>query len=388
MLNENLCKLGTETAFSVLSKASELQKYGKTIINLGIGQPDFNTPKHIVEAGVKALRDGQHGYTPSLGLIPLREAVKEDLSLRYGFCPPISQIQITPGGKPVIFMAAMIYGGKGKEILMPNPSFPIYESAVSYSGATPIFYELDERKGFSFDADEILSKITKQTTLIMINTPHNPSGGITPPSEIKKLVSGLENYPNITLFSDEIYDRLVFNTSPHSLLSYPEINDRLIILNGWSKTFAMTGWRIGYGIWPAKVIEYADKIGVNYHSCVNTPTQFAALAATTGEQDCVDNMKEAFKRRAELITENLNNITGISCQMPEGAFYAFPNISQLGVSSELIQNQLLEEYGVAVLAGTAFGCYGEGYLRFSSANSNALINEACSKLKQLTLEYG
>ena len=221
----------------------------------------------------------------------------------------------------------------------------------------------------------------------MINTPHNPSGGITPPSEIKKLVMGLENYPNITLFSDEIYDRFVFNTSPQSLLSYPEISDRLIILNGWSKTFAMTGWRIGYGIWPAKVIEYADKIGVNYHSCVNTPTQFAALAATTGEQDCVENMKDAFKRRAELITTNLNNITGITCQMPGGAFYAFPNISQLGVSSELIQNQLLEEFGVAVLAGTAFGSYGEGHLRFSSANSDALINEACSKLKQLTLEY-
>lgn len=387
MLNESLCKLGTETAFSVLAKASELQKFGKTIINLGIGQPDFSTPKHIVEAGVKALRDGQHGYTPSLGLITLREAVKEDLSLRYGYCPPISQIQITPGGKPIIFMAAMIYGGKGKEILIPNPSFPIYESVVSYSGATPIFYELDEEKGFSFDAEEILSKITKQTTLIMINTPHNPSGGITPPSEIKKLVMGLENYPNITLFSDEIYDRLVFNTSPHSLLSYPEISDRLIILNGWSKTYAMTGWRIGYGIWPAKVIEYADKIGVNYHSCVNTPTQFAALAATTGEQDCVDNMKEAFKKRAELITENLNDITGISCQMPGGAFYAFPNISQLNVSSELIQNQLLEEYGVAVLAGTAFGCYGEGHLRFSSANSDDLLNEACNKLKQLTLEY-
>ncbi len=387
MLNKSLYKLGTETAFSVLAKASELQKFGKTIINLGIGQPDFSTPKHIVEAGVKALRDGQHGYTPSLGLITLREAVKEDLSLRYGYCPPISQIQITPGGKPIIFIAAMIYGGKGKEILVPNPSFPIYESVVSYSGATPIFYELDERNGFSFDAEEILSKITKQTTLIMINSPHNPTGGITPPSEIKKLVRGLENYPNITLFSDEIYDRLVFNTSPHSLLSYPEIHDRLIILNGWSKTFAMTGWRIGYGIWPANVIEYADKIGVNYHSCVNTPTQFAALAATTGEQDCVDDMKEAFKKRAELITENLNNIPGVSCQMPGGAFYAFPNISQLGASSELIQNQLLEEYGVAVLAGTAFGCYGEGHLRFSSANTEALINEACVKLKQLTFEY-
>ncbi len=387
MLNRNLVNLSTETAFSVLDKASKLQKSGKTIINLGIGQPDFSTPEHIVEAGVRALRDGAHGYSPSLGIIPLREAVNEDLSERYGFCPPISRIQITPGGKPIIFIAAMIYGGKGNEIILPNPSFPIYESAVAYSGAKPIFYKLRESKGFSFDADEILSKITNRTTLIMLNTPHNPTGGVTPPSEIKKLTEGLAEYPNITVFSDEIYDRLVFDTPPHSLLCYPEIRDRLIILNGWSKTYAMTGWRVGFGIWPESTIEFADKLGINYHSCVNTAAQYAALTATTGEQTCVENMRIAFRRRARLITKNLNKIRGIECQMPGGAFYAFPNISKLDISSEILQAQLLEEYGVAALAGTAFGTYGEGFIRFSSANSDILIQEACDKLEQLCHNY-
>ncbi len=387
MLNKNLSKLSTETAFSVLDRAGVLQKAGKNIINLGIGQPDFNTPEHIVEAGVKALRDGAHGYSPSLGIVPLREAVKRDLAERYGYCPPISRIQITPGGKPVIFIAAMIYGGKGNQIILPNPSFPIYESAVAYSGAKPIFYRLYENRGFAFDADEILSKINNNTTLIMLNTPHNPTGGVTPPSEIKKLIEGLEKYPNVTVFSDEIYDRLVFETPPHSLLSYPEIQDRLIILNGWSKTYAMTGWRVGFGIWPKLSIEHADKLGINYHSCVNTVAQYAALAATTGEQTCVENMRIAFRRRAKLITKNLNDIKGIECQMPGGAFYAFPNIKKLGIPSEVLQTQLLEEFGVAGLAGTAFGAFGEGYIRFSSANSDTLIKEACCKLRQLSLNY-
>ena len=387
MLNRNLSKLSTETAFSVLDRAKELQKAGKNIINLGIGQPDFSTPEHIVEAGVKALRDGAHGYTPSLGIVPLREAVKEDLSSRYGYCPPISQIQITPGGKPVIFIAAMIYGGKGNEIILPNPSFPIYESAVAYSGAKPVFYKLHEASGFTFDANEILSKINEKTTLIIVNSPHNPTGGVTPPLEFKKLIEGLAEHPNVTIFSDEIYDRLVFDTPPHSLLSYPEIRDRLIILNGWSKTYAMTGWRIGFGIWPKLIIEHADKFGINYHSCVNTVAQFAALAATTGEQTCVENMRIAFARRAKLITQILNDIKGIECQIPGGAFYAFPNIEKFGISSEILQTKLLEEFGVASIAGTAFGAYGEGYIRFSSANSDALIQEACDRLRQLSLCY-
>ncbi len=387
MLNKNLSKLSTETAFSVLDRAGELQKSGKNIINLGIGQPDFSTPEHIVEAGIRALRDGAHGYSPSLGIHALREAVQDDLSKRYGYCPPISQIQITPGGKPIIFIAAMIYGGRGNEILMPNPSFPIYESAVAFSGAKPVFYQLKEESGFAFSADEILSKIKNNTTLIILNTPHNPTGGVTPPAEIKKLIAGLAKHPNITIFSDEIYDRLVFNTPPHSLLSYPEIQDRLIILNGWSKTYAMTGWRVGLGIWPKSSIEHADKLGINYHSCVNTAAQFAALAATTGDQTCVEEMRVAFKRRAILIAENLIGIKGVECQMPGGAFYAFPNIKKLGVSSEILQVRLLEEFGVAGLAGTAFGTYGEGYLRFSSANSDALIQEACNRLRKLSLLY-
>lgn len=383
MLNENLLNLDTETAFSVLARAGELEKAGFSIVNLGIGQPDFSTPAHIVEAGIKALKDGAHGYTPSMGLVSLREAVWQDLTERYGYCPPISQIQITPGGKPIIFMAAMIYGGREKEIILPDPSFPIYTSSVAYSGATPVTYGLNEETGFAFNADEILSKITSRTSMIMINSPHNPTGGITPASEISKLVDGLLSYPDITLFSDEIYDRLVFETPPHSLLSYPEIRDRLIVLNGWSKTYAMTGWRIGFGIWPEQSVEFADKIGVNYHSCVNAATQYAALAATAGDQSCVENMRVVFKRRATLITEKLNNITGISCQLPGGAFYAFPNITGLGLTSEDIQTILLEDYGVAGLAGTAFGHNGEGYLRLSSANSDELILKACTMIEQL-----
>ncbi len=383
MLNENLFDLGTETAFSVLARAGALEKAGCSIINLGIGQPDFSTPDHIVEAGIKALKDGAHGYTPSMGLISLREAVLRDLSSRYGYCPPISRIQITPGGKPVIFMAAMIYGGKDKEIILPDPSFPIYKSSVAYSGAKPITYGLSEKNGFAFDADEILSKITSRTSMIIINSPHNPTGGVTSPLEIKKLVDGLQSYPSITLFSDEIYDRFVFENLPHSLLSYPEIQDRLIILNGWSKTYAMTGWRIGFGIWPEQSVEFADKIGVNYHSCVNAATQHAAQAATTGDQKCVENMRVAFKRRAKLITENLNNITGINCQLPGGAFYAFPNITGLELASDDIQNKLLDHYGVASLAGTAFGDNGEGYLRLSSANSDEFLIKACKIIEEL-----
>ena len=383
MLNENLLNLDTETAFGVLARAGELEKAGNSVINLGIGQPDFKTPVHIVEAGIKALKDGAHGYTPSMGLVSLREAVLQDLSNRYGFCPPINQIQITPGGKPIIFMAAMIYGGKDKEIILPDPSFPIYKSAVAYSGAMPITYGLSEKNRFAFNADEILDKINSRTSMIIINSPHNPTGGVTPPKEIRKLVEGLLNYPSITLFSDEIYDRFVFESPPHSLLSYPEIQDRLIILNGWSKTYAMTGWRIGFGIWPEKSIEFADKIGVNYHSCVNAATQYAALAATTGDQKCVETMRVVFKRRAELITANLNIVKGINCQLPGGAFYAFPNIKGLSIDADDMQNSLLENFGVASLAGTAFGSNGEGYLRLSSANSDELIIKACKMIEQL-----
>ncbi len=382
-LNPANDRLGTESAFTVLARATELAQAGHDIINLGIGQPDFPTPPHIVEAAMKAITDGHHGYTPSMGLPILREAVSADIKSRYGASIPISQIQIMPGGKPTMFFACLIYGGAGHEILYPDPGFPIYASAVNYSGATPVPYGLVEDKGYAFDADEVLSKITPQTRLIIINSPANPTGGITPKSELDKLVAGLAQFPHVSLLSDEIYDRLTFDGETVSLLSYPEIADRTIILNGWSKTYAMTGWRAGYAIWPKAVVDYADRLAVNIHSCVNAPTQFAALAATTGPQDCVDEMRNAFARRAGLIDKRLNQLEGISCPAPKGAFYAFANITATGMTSRDFQNTALESYGIALISGTSFGELGEGYVRFSCANSDDAIATAMDRLAEM-----
>ena len=382
-LNPANDRLGTESAFTVLARATELAQAGHDIINLGIGQPDFPTPPHIVEAAIKAITDGHHGYTPSMGLPILREAVSADIQSRYGASIPISQIQIMPGGKPTMFFACLIYGGAGHEILYPDPGFPIYASAVNYSGATPVPYGLVEEKGYAFDAEEVLSKITPQTRLIIINSPANPTGGITPKSELDKLVAGLAQFPHVTILSDEIYDRLTFDGETISLLSYPEIADRTIILNGWSKTYAMTGWRAGYAIWPKAVVDYADRLAVNIHSCVNAPTQFAALAATTGPQACVDDMRHAFARRASLIHERLNQLDGISCPAPKGAFYAFANITGTGMASRDFQNTALESYGIALISGTSFGGLGEGYVRFSCANSDEAIATAMDRLADM-----
>ena len=328
MLNPICKKLGTETAFGVLARAGVLAANGHDIINLGIGQPDFKTPEHIVEAGIRALQDGAHGYTPSMGLPALREAVASDIEQRYGIEPDINLVQIVPGGKPVIFTTMMLLGGAGREILTPDPGFPIYQSAINYSGARSVSYGLVEKNGFAFDAEDVLSKITDKTSLVIVNSPANPTGGVTPRAELDKFVKGLEAFPHVTVLSDEIYDRLVFHSSPVSLITYPSLKGRLIILNGWSKTYAMTGWRIGYGIWPERLIDYADKLAVNFHSCVNAPTQHAAIAALQGDQSCVEDMLIAFKRRGALITNLLNRIEGVSCQSPSGAFYAFANISE------------------------------------------------------------
>jgi len=382
-LNPANDRLGTESAFTVLARATELAQTGHDIINLGIGQPDFPTPSHITEAAIKAITDGHHGYTPSMGLPILREAVSADIQMRYGASIPISQIQIMPGGKPTMFFACLIYGGAGHEILYPDPGFPIYASAVNYSGATPVPYGLVEEKGYAFDADEVLSKITPKTRLIIINSPANPTGGITPKSELDKLVAGLDQFPHVTVLSDEIYDRLTFDGEAVSLVSYPEIADRTIILNGWSKTYAMTGWRAGYAIWPTSVVDYADRLAVNIHSCVNAPTQFAALAATTGPQDCVDDMRHAFTRRAKLIHDRLNQLDGISCPAPKGAFYAFANITGIGMASRDFQNIALESYGIALISGTSFGDLGEGYVRFSCANSDDAISTAMDRLADM-----
>jgi len=383
LLNQANDRLGTESAFSVLAKANALAASGKDIINLGIGQPDFATPDHITEAAIKAIKDGHHGYTPSMGLPILREAVSADIKSRYKADVPVGRIQIMPGGKPTMFFACQMLGGEGTEILFPDPGFPIYHSAVHYSGAKPVPYGLSEAKGYAFDADDVLSKITDKTSLIIINSPANPTGGITPKTELDKLVHGLEQFPHVTLLSDEIYDRLFFDGTPISLLMYPEIADRLIILNGWSKTYAMTGWRAGYAVWPEALVDYADRLAVNIHSCVNAPTQFAALAATTGPQDCVEDMRHAFARRAALTFEKLNQLEGVNCPAPKGAFYAFANISGTNMSAKLFQDRALEEYGVALIAGTSFGAQGEGYVRLSCANSDEAISQAIDRLAEM-----
>lgn len=365
-----LDRLGDENAFAVLARAGELQAQGRDIINLGIGQPDFRTPDHIVEAAIKALKDGHHGYTPALGIAPLRDAVAEDIHNRLGVSIDPENVMIVPGGKVTMFFAISMFGEPGAEIICPDPAFPIYRSMIDYTGAKAVVLPIREQAGFGFLADELLALITPQTRLIIVNSPANPTGGVTPKSEIEKLVAGLVDRPDIAILSDEIYGQMTYDGEQHaSFLNYPEIRDRLILLDGWSKTYAMTGWRLGYGVWPDALIDGARKMAVNAHSCVNAAAQYAGIAALQGPQDAVHDMIAEFDRRRIGIVEGLNKITGVSCVRPKGAFYAFPNISDTGWSSRELASALLETAGVATISGTDFGAYGEGYIRFSYANS-------------------
>ena len=380
-LADRMTELGTETAFEVLARANALAAQGRDIINLGIGQPDFKTPAHIVEAAVKALRDGHHGYTPAQGIPELREAVAADLAARHGAAVDPGQVLILPGGKVTMFFAMLIYGQPGAEIMYPNPGFPIYESAIRFSGATPVPMVLREGNGFAFSAAEVLDQISERTRLIILNSPANPTGGAVPRAEFDALIAGLAQWPKVTVMADEIYSQMLYDGREHvSLLQYPEIQDRLIVLDGWSKTYAMTGWRLGMSVWPKDVIGHAEKLAVNCHSCVNAPTQFAGLAALTGPQDAVHEMVAAFDGRRRVIVDALNGLDGVSCVEPGGAFYAFPNITGTGMDAKTLQTRLLEEAGVAVIAGTSFGAHGEGYLRFSYANSTENIVAAIDRI--------
>jgi aspartate/methionine/tyrosine aminotransferase len=373
--------LGTESAFEVLARAKALQAAGRSIINLGIGQPDFPTPLHIVEAGRKALADGHHGYTPANGILPLREAVAADLHRRHGVAVSPDQVLVVPGGKVTMFFAILMFGEPGAEILYPNPGFPIYESVIRFSGATPVPIALHEAKGFSFSAQEVLAKITPATRLIIVNSPANPTGGVVPKAEFDALVKGLERHPQVAVLSDEIYSEILYDGAKHtSLLAYPSLRDRLILLDGWSKTFAMTGWRLGYGIWPKALFPYAERLAINCHSCVNAAAQYAGIAALEGSREPLQRMVAAFAERRGLITAGLNALPGMRCAMPGGAFYAFPNIAGIGIDSHRLEAQLLDEVGVAIIAGTSFGAYGEGYLRFSYAASRAEIEEALARI--------
>jgi aspartate aminotransferase len=379
---EKMYRLGTESAFDVLAKAEALARGGKPIINLGIGQPDFKTPPHVVEAAIKALRDGHHGYTPAPGIPELREAVVEDIEARRGVSIDPAQVVVVPGGKVTMFFAILMFGDETTEILYPNPGFPIYESVINFTGAKAVPIPLLEEKDFSFDAESVLASITPNTRLLIINSPANPTGGAIAREEVDKLVAGLAAHPHVAILSDEIYDRMTYDGREHvSLLNYPEIRDRLILLNGWSKTYAMTGWRMGYGVWPDGLAEMATRLAINCHSCVNAATQYAGIAALQGPQDSVDEMVAAFDRRRKVIVDGLNSLKGVTCRTPGGAFYAFPNVTGTGMTAQEVQDRLLEEAGVATIAGTSFGAYGEGYVRFSYANSVENIEAALEKAR-------
>lgn len=387
LLAENLSRLGTETAFEVLARAAELQRQGKDVINLGIGQPDFQTPPHIVEAAIKALKDGHHGYTPANGILPLREAVSRDLKRRHGVEVDPSLVVIMPGGKPTMFFAIMMFGSPATEIMYPDPGFPIYRSMIQYTGAKPVPIALREANEFAFSADEVLAQITPRTSLIILNSPGNPTGGAVPESEIRKLIKGLEKHPHVTIMSDEIYSQMLYDGRKHeSFLKYPEIRDRLIVLDGWSKTYAMTGWRLGFSVWPKSIVDHVVRLNVNCHSCVNAPTQFAGIAALDGPQDAVHHMVKAFDERRRVIVPMLNQLPGFKCVNPGGAFYAFPNISGTGLTARELQNRMLEEAGVATVAGTSFGVFGEGYIRFSYANSTENIKKAIERIGTLLVD--
>ncbi len=376
--------LGTETAFEVLAKANRLAAEGRSIINLGIGQPDFATPDNIVKAGKRALAEGKHGYTPGAGIPELRDAVARDLKRRHGADVDPETVLITPGAKPVMFFAALLMGEPGAEILYPNPGFPIYESVIRFSGATPVPIELHESDGFTFDPDHVLSQINENTRLIILNSPANPTGGVYSKDQIDRVVEGLEQWPNVVILSDEIYSRILYEGRQHvSLLDYPQLRDRLIVLDGWSKTYAMTGWRLGYGVFPPDLFPFAERLAINSYSCPNAATQYAALEALNGPQEAVDIMTTAFNERRQVIVKELNAAPGVSCVDPGGAFYAFPNISETGINARTLQERLLDEAGLAVIAGTSFGHLGEGYLRFSYAASLEQIVEGVARMRTL-----
>jgi aspartate aminotransferase len=378
---EGFSRIGEENAFAVLARATALANEGRDIINLGIGQPDFKTPPHIVEAAIKALRDGHHGYTPATGILPLREAVARRTLATTGVEVSPERIIVVPGGKVTMFAAILMFGEPGAEILYPDPGFPIYRSMIEFTGAKPVPVPIRETNGFAFSAEETLSLITPATRLLILNSPANPTGGVTPRAEIEKLVAGLDRHPHVAILSDEIYDAMTYDGEEHvSLLTFPQLRDRLIVLNGWSKTWAMTGWRMGWSIWPEALYENVRKLAVNCWSCVNAPSQFAGIAAIDGPQDAVADMMAAFDKRRRLVVERLNALPGISCITPKGAFYAFPNVSQTGWKAKKLASALLEDAGVATIGGPDFGILGEGYMRLSYANSAENIERAIDRI--------
>lgn len=376
-----MSRLGTETAFDVLVRARQLENQGKNIIHLEIGEPDFDTPSNIVDAAVDALRKGAHHYGPSAGLPELREAIAADILRRRNVRVDPVEVVVTPGAKPIIFFVALALLDPEDEAIYPNPGFPIYESMIQYIGAKAVPVPLREDRNWALDLDALISSITPRTKLVILNSPQNPTGGIIPADDLRR-IADLSRQHNFMILSDEIYSRIVYSGKYDSLFSIPGMKDRMILLDGFSKIYAMTGWRLGYGIMPADLAQQVAKLQTNSNSCTATFTQHAGIEALTGDQSGSEKMVEEFRQRRDLIVNGLNEIPGFSCKLPDGAFYAFPNIKKLGVPSKKLADLLLEEGGVACLSGTAFGAWGEGYLRFSYANSSENIREALSRIRR------
>jgi aspartate/methionine/tyrosine aminotransferase len=381
-INPAVAAIEEETAFTVLDRANALKAKGHPVINLGIGQPDFTPPRHILEAAEKAVRDGPHGYTSPQGLPVLRDAVAQYVGGRFKVPVSGDEVVIVPGGKVTFYFACQMFGGPGAEILYPDPGFPPYRDAARSSGAKAVPYPIREEKDFGFDAEEVLSLITPATRLIIINSPANPTGGVVSREEITRLAHGLARHPNVAILSDEIYSHQVYDGVDFvSFLSFPELRDRTIILDGWSKTFAMTGWRLGFGIWPKHLIDYVKKLITVDHSCTSVATQMAGLAAITGPMDEIEGFRKSFQKRRDIVVTGLNDIKGVTCRVPGGAFYAFPNISGTGWQSRDLARELLDKAYVALIFGDSFGANGKGFMRLSYAASEADIAEALKRMK-------
>ena len=383
-LAENIDRLGTETAFKILAEAKKLEGQGKKIIHLSVGQPDFKSPKHVVEATKKALDEGHHGYVLPNGIIECRQAVTRKIKKLYNVKINPERVVIMPGGKPTMYYAITLFGEPGAEIIYPDPGFPIYESMINFTGAKAVPINMLENKDFSINPQKILSLINDNTRLIIINNPNNPTGAFTEKNKIDELAEGLKKFPNVAILSDEIYCRQIFDgkTMP-TFFNYPDLYDRLIVLDGWSKAYSMTGWRLGWAVWPEKLVEHVIKFCVNNHSCVNAAIQYGAIAALDGSDDSINYMMEKFSKRRKIICDGLNSIKGINCSMPGGAFYVFPNIKETGMNGQEFAKRCLHEAGVAIVPGTSFGKKAIDYVRFSFAASQDDISKALENIRKM-----
>ena len=377
---QRMSRLGTESAFEVLAKARRLEAEGMEVIHLEIGEPDFNSPSNIIDAGKRALDEGYTRYSPSPGYPELRERIAKEVRETRGVSVSGDNVVVTPGGKPIMFFLMMAVVDPGDEVLYPNPGFPIYESMISFVGGVPVPMQLHESKDFNIDIDEIAGQITGRTKLMVINSPNNPCGSVIPREDLERL-SELAKQHDIIVLADEIYSKFLYEGKHHSVSTFPDMRERTIILDGFSKSYAMTGWRIGYGVMPLELVEPISRLATNSVSCTASFTQMAALEALDGPQDHSFAMVAEFKRRRDIIVDGLNQIKGIRCRVPKGAFYAFPNIEDTGMSSEQFADDLLNKAGVACLTGEAFGEYGEGFVRFSFANSTENIEKALERIE-------